>query len=434
MNRTILNENLLQYIWQFKYFNTADLQTADGEKIEIIFPGTFNTNQGPDFLNAKINIAGTVWAGNVEIHIPASDWNKHKHAGDANYKNVILHVVWKNDVPIKNNIPVLELEPYVSGVLLCRYKELMQSQSFIPCQNQINTVPKLTWLAWKERLLAERLQKKSSIVFEYLKNNNHNWEESFWWLLAKNFGAKTNSEAFESMAQNIPVTVLAKHKNQLHQLEALLLGVSGLLQDNFNDDYALLLQKEFLFLQKKYQLQLIKIPVHFLRMRPSNFPTIRLAQLAVMIQNSHHLFSKILETVSVKEAKKMLHITANDYWHYRYRFDEPASFRKKNLGSSMAENIIINTFIPTIFAWGLHHRKEEIKTRAIQWLENLNPEKNSITNGFEKLNLENKSAFDSQALIELKNNYCNKKMCLNCAIGNKLLKVTNYGEVVHNGK
>ena len=414
-------EKLLQYLWQFQHFNKSELRTAAGEELQVVFPGQLNFNQGPDFTAAQIRIDNTTLVGSVEIHTKASQWEGHGHGDDDNYKNVILHVVFENDRP-SSSIPVLELQPRVSNLLLDRYFGLMNSTSFIPCGNSIGEVKELTWLSWKERLLAERLTRKSAIVSKFLEENNAHWEESFWWMLARNFGVKVNGEAFEAVARSLPVNLLARHKNQIHQLEALLFGQAGLLNANFAEDYPKLLQREYSFLKKKYDLKPVHVPVHFLRMRPGNFPTIRLAQLAILIQNSAHLFSKVLELGKLDSVRNLFDVTANDYWHYHYRFDEPSPFKTKALGRDMTENVIINTIVPVLFAYGLHHKEEAYRIRAIQWLEELSPEINSITKGFSAFELVNKSAFDSQAFIELKTQYCDQKHCLKCAVGNTLLK------------
>ena len=316
-----MTERLLQFIWQFSYYNKNELETISAETIQIIAPGQYNTNQGPDFLNAKIKIGKTLWAGNIELHLKTSDWNKHNHQHDKNYKNVILHVVWENDNnTADDSIPIIELKQRVSKILLQRYEELMNSRAFISCDKTIHSVRDIVWKNWKERLLAERLLRKSKVIETYLQQNNFHWEESFWWLLARNFGMKINADAFESMAESVSLKILAKHKSQIHQLEALLLGQAGLLEKKFIEDYPKLLQKEFKFLKEKYSLKSIHQPVHFLRMRPGNFPTIRLAQLAMLVYNSSHLFSKIKEADSVSVVNKWFDITANDYWHYHYRF------------------------------------------------------------------------------------------------------------------
>ena len=377
-----MTERLLQFIWQFQYFNKGELTTLQGENLLVIFPGHYNTNQGPDFLEAKIKIGNTTWAGNIELHFKTSDWEKHNHHRDDNYNNVILHVVWEHDISHQNSIPVLELKERVSKILLQRYDELMKAISFIPCESGIHLVKDITWKSWKERLLAERLIKKSKIVENYLRQSNYHWEEVFWWLLARNFGMKVNADAFEEMARSIPLAVLAKHKNQIHQLEGLLLGQLNLLNRNFEEDYPKMLKKEYEFYKKKYDLRPITSTPFFLRMRPGNFPTIRLAQLAMLVFDSAHLFSKIKEAVSVNEVKKWFGVTANDYWHYHYRFDEPSPFRKKKLGASMTDNIVINTIGPMLFAYGHYHNEEKYKQKALRWLEETSAENNSITKGF----------------------------------------------------
>ena len=296
----------------------------------------------------------------------------------------------------------------------------MLASSFIPCERQIHLVNDLTLSNWKQRLLVERLEKKSAVVFQFLSESNSHWEETFWWLIAKNFGIKVNSGVFEKVARSIPVNLLAKHKNQIHQLEALLFGQAGLLDQDFDEDYPLMLQKEFRFLRKKYNLTPVKEHLFFLRMRPANFPTIRLAQLAMLIHTSNHLFSQIIEEDSLEGVKKLLNVTANDYWHYHYVFEDKSAFKKKNIGEQMIDNILVNTIVPALFAYGLKHNEQVYKDKAIRWLEKISPEKNVITKGFEALQLSNKNAFDSQSFIQLKNEYCNYKRCLECAVGNAI--------------
>jgi hypothetical protein len=423
-----MKERLLQYIWQFQYFNKNDLATTNNEPLQIITTGNFNTNQGPDFLSAKLKIGNTTWAGNIELHINSSDWDLHKHSSDNNYNNVVLHVVWRHDNEVKdvkgNSLPTLELQTRVSKLLLSRYEELMMASLFIPCQKQIHLVNDLTLNSWKQRLLVERLLKKSSIIFQFLKENNFHWEETFWWLLSKNFGGPINSAAFEKIARSIPLSLLARHKNQIHQLEAILFGQAGLLDKSFKEDYPILVKREFMFLQKKYDLSRPADQIVFLRMRPANFPTIRLAQLAMLVHTSRHLFSQIKEASSFDEVKKLLNVTANDYWHYHYMFDEPSNFKKKNVGEAMINNLLINTIVPILFAYGHHHNEQGYKDKAINWLEKISAEKNKITKGFEALNLPHKNSFDSQSYIQLKNEYCNNRRCLECAVGNAILKTS----------
>ena len=416
-----MTEKLFQYIWQFQYFNKSELQTYSGEKLEVIFQGIPNINQGPDFLNAQIKIGNTILIGSIELHLKTSHWNDHGHDHDENYKNVILHVVFEHDTE-ETKLPLLELQSRISKMLLHRYASLMDASSFIACAGSIDQVREIVWISWKERLLAERLTRKSHLIFQYLEQNKFHWEEIFWWMLARNFGIKVNSDGFEAIARSLSVNILAKHKNQIHQLEALLFGQAGLLNSEFIEEYPKLLRREYQFLQRKYNLSPIQIPIYFLRMRPGNFPTIRLAQLAVLIQNSAHLFSKIIESEYVKEIKKLFYVTANDYWHYHYTLEELSPFKKKTLGEDMINNLMINTVVPVLFAYGMYHKNEHLRNRAIRWLEELEAESNSITKGFKHLKLTNKSAFDSQAYIELKTQYCDQKRCLSCAVGNGLLK------------
>lgn len=419
-----MTEKLLQFIWQFQYFNRSGLTTTGGEAVQIIHPGQINFNQGPDFINARIKIGTTGFFGSIELHLATSHWKQHRHDGDENYRNVILHVVYQNDLPETiADIPVLELQQKIPFHLLQQYERLMHTAGFIPCQDSINEVSDIIWSSWKERLLAERLTRKAAGVLHLVGQTKGHWEEVLWRMLARNFGAKVNGEAFEAVAATLPVTILAKHKQSIHQIEALLMGQAGLLNRDYEDDYPKLLRGEYNFLSKKYNLKSIHLPVHFLRMRPGNFPTIRLAQLAILVQQSAHLFSKILEAAEPHELMKNWDVTANDYWHYRYTFDQPSAYKKKNLGRSMIENCFINTVATVLFAYGLYHNEETYTRKALRWLEALPAEQNSIIKGFTGLGVKAASAFDTQALIELKNNYCNEKKCLQCAAGNAILKI-----------
>ncbi|MGN6802624.1 MAG: DUF2851 family protein, partial [Ginsengibacter sp.] len=402
------------------------LCSTNDEPICVLHPGNHNFNQGPDFTDAKIKINETLWAGNIEVHVNSSHWDLHKHSTDDNYRNIILHVVWNHDKEINdidgNVLPTLELQDKVSKILLDKYRQLMEVPQFIPCEKLPATLSGLALTAWKQRLAAERLLLKSENILKILQQTNYHWEETFWWLIAANFGLKVNSEAFKKIAQSLPLYLVAKHKNNVLGIEALLFGQAGLLKNDFADKYPSMLKKEYDFYSKKYKLKPVDEELHFLRMRPANFPTIRLAQLAMLIHNSEHLFSKIKETGSAKELKEMFAVEANDYWHYHYTFDEESDFKIKRLGKTMIENILINTVAPIVFCYGLHHQDEFYKEKALRWLEEIGPEKNAITKGFENIGYENKNAFDSQAFIQLKNHYCNNKLCLDCAIGNSLIR------------
>lgn len=421
-----MNERLLQFIWQFQHFNKHQLQTTDEETLTIFFPGLLNTDQGPDFSQAKIQIGTTTWVGSVEVHINTSDWIKHGHQHDLHYEQVILHVVWqddsKGDKP--GNYPILELCNLVPKVLLSRYEQLVQQQGFIPCENSIATVKNIVWQGWKERLLVERLSRKAAMVLERFDNNRHSWEDVFWWQLAANFGLKVNKDTFEAIARSLPVQLLARHRNQVQQLEALLLGQAGLLEEQSDDPYVVMLQKEYRFLQKKYQLPEVHLPVYFLRMRPANFPTIRLAQLAMLVHQSLHLFSTIIETNELAVIAGLFAIKPNDYWLYHYRFNQPTAYREKQLGTAMFNSIVINTICPVVFAYGMYHKQEPIKNKAVNWLLATKAEQNNIVDEFKQIGIRCKNAGDSQALLELKTQYCQEKRCLECAVGNSILKTT----------
>lgn len=411
----------MQFIWQNQYFNSKHLTTTEGEEIHIIQAGSVNHHQGPDFLNARIRIGQETWVGNIELHVHASSWMEHGHSEDHLYDNVILHVVWQEDKKLPLSFPALELQGRVSGILLNKYQALMQSPQFIPCQDQIQNVDDITLNTWMQRLLIERLDNRARMIRLLLESNHFHWEETFWWLLASGFGSKVNSEAFLKIAQSLPFSILMKHRNQIHQVEALLLGQAGILDTRFAEKYPAMLQQEYHFLAKKYRLKKSHFPLYYLRMRPANFPTVRLAQLAAFLNKADHFFNRVIETENLAEIEKALNIQANDYWHYHYLPGHPATFMIKKLGREMIRNILINTIIPVVYAYGLVQQSDKILRKALRWMESLPAEKNIIVRRFEDFCIASKTAFDSQALIQLKNEYCNNKRCLDCAIGSKLL-------------
>ena len=355
------------------------------------------------------------------MHIFSSSWKQHNHSADELYKNVILHVVWKEDVPLDLAFPTVELESRVPGTVLSRYDLLMQSPQFIPCQESIRTVPEITMNIWKQALLVERLQQRAVHIFKFLEQNKYHWEETFWWLLAAGFGYKLNSNSFLKIAQQIPYTVIVKHRNQLHHLEALLLGQAGILDTDFEDKYPQMLSKEYRYLAQKYKLQKTHYPLLYLRMRPVGFPPVRLAQLAALIHAGNCVFSNIIEQDDLKKVSELFNVQANDYWHYHYIPDRKTNFCIKKPGAEMIQGILINTIIPVLYAYGKHQQIESITNKCFRWLEELKGEKNVITRHFSKIKIESKTAFDSQALIQMKNEYCNHKRCLECAVGYKLL-------------
>ncbi len=417
-----MTEDFLHYIWKFKLFDFTDLHTQHKEKVRIINAGEHNTHAGPDFFNAKIKIGKTTWAGNVEIHTKSSEWFKHHHQKDKAYKNVILHVVFENDLNGSDNMPTIELKNIINSNIHRNYLSLIQSSSRIPCQNHIHTIDEFYIKSWLDRLVIERLERKTASILSSLKMNHNNWEETFYQFLARNFGLKINAEPFELLAKSLPVKVLAKHKNNLHQIEALLFGQAGLLNRKFKNEYPNALKKEYRFLQKKFSLKPIELHLwKFLRLRPANFPTIRIAQFAQLIFQSSHLFSKILECKTVKELDKPFNINTSAYWDTHYNFDTPSTNKKKKLGKTAVNTIIINTIIPFLFIYGKQKANNAYQKKALQLLENIPSENNNIIKNWQQLKVRTKSAYDSQALLQLKNEYCNNKKCLYCVIGNKIL-------------
>lgn len=424
-----MTEEFLWHIWKFRLFDNNDLKTTDGESIQILKVGEHNSDSGPDFFNARIKVAGTEWAGNVEIHTNASDWHKHKHTTDKAYDNIILHVVHEADEKLfrKNGeeIPTLELKDRIPQNVYGKYLQFKSSKDWIPCEKQISSVDKFTLNNWLDRLLVERLERKSKAITDSLKQNKNNWEETFYQMLARNFGQKINSEPFELLAKSLPVSVLAKQKNNLLQIEALLFGVAGLLEKDFKDDYPKELQKEFKFLKSKFKLKLIDSSLwKFMRLHPPNFPTIRISQFANLIYKSSHLFSKILEATSVKQIISLLGTETSEYWQTHYRFDKLSSKRKKKLGDDSISTIVINTIVPFLFVYGKEKGEEKFCDNALLFLEKISAENNSIISKWKSIGVPAKSSYETQAMLQLKNEYCSKKKCLQCGIGAKLLSLS----------
>lgn len=421
-----MNESLFQYIWHQQLFNTDNLRLTNGEPIEIFFPGIPNVNQGPDFLEARIRISHqATWIGQVELHIRASDWFRHFHNEDSNYENVILHVVWDNDQLIFEDLPTLVLQDRVAGMLINRYDEWMNMRSFIPCENMFSMDCFKEAVEFTNRLVSERLSRKSARISSELSLNKPHWEEVLWCQIARVFGGTINGEAFEAMFRSIPFKVFMRHKHQIHQLESLMFGQCGLLNDPCEDDYVILLQREYGFLKKKYQLTPVKIPLHFLRMRPKNFPTIRLAQLAMLMHCSTISFNYFRELEDIVHAKSLFEITANDFWHYHYSLKDTSDFQPKKTGNDLIWSVIINAIIPVLSAYASFHKDALLQNKMEQWLSIIPAETNKVVKGFKALGLQCTSAFQSQSLIELKQQYCDKKKCLECMLGKKFLHLNS---------
>ena len=424
-----MHESFLYYIWQFQYFDKEDLKTTAGEKIQIFKPGILNTDSGPDFSNSKIKIGDLEWAGTVEIHTKASAWEDHHHDSDKAYDNVVLHVVWQNDKPVfradKTVMPTLELQSLVAESLILEYKKLVNNPASIPCEKTFPVVDELVKLSMLDKALMQRLESKATQVNQLLLHNQNDWEEITYQLLARNFGFKVNYDPFFQLSQAVPFKILLKHSDNLLQLESLLFGQAGFLDHALSEEYMKLLQREYQLLSKKYtiaNLQLNKSIWKYLRLRPANFPTLRIAQFSALFYERKNLFSQIIETENLQDLKSIFHVTPSEYWHHHYRFGHKTARSLAGLGDSSIDNLIINTIVPMLVAYGKNKDEQVFIDRAVSFLQQTPPESNKIVKSWDELGLTTTSAFDSQGLIELNNNFCLKRKCLSCAIGSSILK------------
>jgi hypothetical protein len=424
-----MNEAFLHYVWQCQYFDKSKLTTTAGEEVSILKLGHYNTDQGPDFSQAKIKIDGIEWVGHVEIHVNSSDWMKHAHQHDAAYDNVVLHVVWKHDTEITRTdgsvIPTLELCNRIDPALSKSYHKLVNSGLSIPCSKSFSTVGDIVKLSMFEKALTQRLRSKSGLILDLLKDNTGDWEETFYQVLCKNFGFKVNADAFFQLSKAVPYRLLKKHGNSCLQMEALLFGGAGMLEAKSKDEYVSVLFREFQLLQKKYSLaenQLHYSRWKFLRLRPANFPTLRIAQLAATLFHQQNIFSKIVELNDIVQLRTIFKAPISDYWHSHYRFGKKSSKLIEAIGDTSVDNIIINTVVPMLAAYAVARDEQALMEKAMRWLEQLPGEKNKITRTWAELDVHVKSSFDSQAMIEQYNNMCQKRNCLNCPVGASLLR------------
>lgn len=422
-----MRESFLHFLWRWRRFDAQQLATTGGQPLEILHPGEWNTHAGPDFFNARLRIGDTLWAGNVEMHLRASEWMAHGHHNDPAYDNVVLHVVLEEDQPVVRHsgerIPCLELEGRIPPAILASWERLEHERAWIPCQSFFKNIPDIVRLNWLDRLLVERLEQKTAAVAEALAATDNHWEEAFYRLLARNFGLKVNAEPFEALARSLPLLILAKHKNDPKQVEALLFGQAGLLDGPFRDEWPAALAQEYRFLRHKYNLfPLAAAQWKFLRLRPANFPTVRLAQFAALVHQSAHLFSKILEAQNLRELEHLFDVQAGAYWNTHFQFDTPSVKRPKHPGRDFVHLLIINTIAPFLFHYGKTRDLELFQKRALALLEALPPESNAIIDGWADLGVPARHAYQTQALIHLKTRFCDEKRCLECAIGNAILK------------
>ncbi|MEZ5083206.1 MAG: DUF2851 family protein [Bacteroidales bacterium] len=421
-----MTEEFLTYLWMYKLCGNQ-FQTTEGRQCIIIHPGTLNNNGGPDFFNARIKLDETVWAGNIELHMQSSDWYRHKHHLDNAYDNVILHVVYTEDKSIFNKnglqIPTIELDGTYDVRIYKTYESLLKSKNWIPCQAFIGNVSRFVINNWLDRLLVERLENKSLDIEKKLDYNNDDWSETFYQVFARNFGFKTNSAPFELLARSLPLKILGKHKDNLFQIESLLFGQAGLLHEKQGPKYFQDLKKEYSFLRKKYNLEPIDGSLwRFMRLRPSNFPTVRISQFAQLIVKSSHLFSKVVETEKTENYYSLFETQTSTFWETHFTFRKESLGRKKALGKSGINLLLINTVVPILFLYGRKSNNQEIIDKALRILDLIPGELNAQTKNWKILGLNTQTAFNTQALIEMKEMYCNSKRCLHCAIGNDILQ------------
>ena len=421
-----MQEAFLHYIWQYKKMTVVNLKTTQFEALEIVSAGQLNTNSGPDFFSAQLKIADQLWAGNVEIHINSSDWFVHHHETDNAYDNVILHVVWEHDTEIfrKDNsiIPTLELKHVVNKEVFNNYTKLMSSQNkWINCEADFSEVDDFVIENWFERLYFERLERKSKTIDDLLLDSKNNWEAVLFKMLFKNFGLKVNGDSFFGIAKTIDYAVIRKLQANQTALEALFFGQAGLLDQDIQEPYFLLLQKEYKFLKQKFQLIQNQVAsVQFFRLRPQNFPTIRLSQLASLYYFRNNLFSKVIDRDTRQEFYELFKVGASTFWESHYTFEKVSKSSSKNISNSFIDLLLINTIIPIKFAYA-RYQGEDVNDSLLSLIQEISSEKNSVVSAFNNLKKVSHSAMQSQALIQLKTDYCDKNKCLECAIGNALI-------------
>lgn len=422
-----MKENLLHFIWKLQLFSSKKLFTTENEKIYVISPGVENFNAGPDFTNSKIEINAQLWVGNVEIHVKSSDWYVHNHQFDQNYNAVILHVVWEHDIEIYRNsnqkIATLELKHFISPKILENYLQLFhQTKTWIPCEKNIEIVPDFALKHWYERLYFERLECKSEIIKQQLTRTKNDWEAVFFVLLAKNFGLKVNGESFLNIATSFDFSLVRKLSGNLTQLEALFFGQAGLLAEENDFIYFKNLKLEFEYLQTKFKITPFeKSQVQFFRLRPNNFPTIRLSQLAVLYFKHQNLFSKIIEVERLEDFYDIFNVSTSKFWETHFTFNRESRKSTKKITKSFIDLLLLNTIIPIKFMYFKSIGKNDFSA-ILSLVEHINPEKNTIISMFNNLTIKSENAFETQALLQLKSNYCNKQLCLKCEIGTFILK------------
>lgn len=428
-------EELLHYTWRHKLLPAGELSTTDGRRVEVIDPGLHNSNAGPDFFNAKVKLDGTLWVGNVELHVKSSDWYVHGHERDPQYDNVVLHVASVIDTDVRTAAggtpPQLQLS--VPPSVETNYRELLAADRYPPCYKVIPTLQRLTVRAWMSALQTERLERKTRDIERRVKECDGSWEAAYFVTLARNYGFGINSEAFEEWGRAVPLAAVAKHRDDLFQVEAIFLGQAGLLDETaiserlrpqaVADSYYQRLRSEYAYLAHKFGLQPMNARLwRFLRLHPQNFPQIRISQLAWLYHQRRASLSELVECQTVKEAEELLRTHATDYWQTHYAFGSESERNAKTLSKGSLNLLLINTVVPVLFAYGRHKGDERLCDRAFEFLETLKPEANSVVRMWKEVGLPVECAGDSQALLQLKREYCERRDCLRCRFGFEYLK------------
>ncbi len=417
-----MNEMLLQFLWHQQLFHAADLSTLQGDDLQVLDPGVWNRNQGPDFLHARIRLGGQLWVGHVELHVQTSEWNSHGHQEDPNYANVVLHVVWEHNLPFPGNLPVLPLKERVPMGVLQKYQGWTWKQTLVPCEEDLRSMNAGIFQQHINLLAEERLMQKAGRIYERVRQLGMDWQEAFWQGMARSFGHRVNADAFESVASTLPYNILLKSRTVLLQIEALLMGQAALLRPDTGDEYAKQLFTEYGFLKKKYRLAKSYVPVHFLRMRPVNFPTVRLAQLSMLVHDIPDLFRMVKEWKDPLQIRQLLRVGTSAYWDNHYRFAETSVHQPKFVGDQLIHTVMVNTIIPFILSYHQHTGQSAHVERVLDWTRQLPAEANSIIHAFSLAGHKARDLKDTQGMLALHTSYCEKSQCAACAIGQWHLK------------
>jgi hypothetical protein len=426
-----MKEEFLHYLWKYGLYDQNSLVDNENNKIVVINPGEYNHDSGPDFFNSRILIAGTEWAGNVEIHAKASYFGLHGHDRDHAFDNVILHVVTENDKKVFNSKgeELLTVEIKYDQIFYEKYTDLINNPCVIACQNEIRKLDSFYIRHWFHSLLVERLKLKSDAIMKIFSQTGNDWDETFYRILTRYFGFRVNTEPFEMLASALPFRLIRKHADNRFQIEAMLFGTAGMLEEGLfkeavSDKYYKDLIKEYKILSAKYSL----IPIHgwlwkFCRLRPVNFPTVRISQLSALLSTAGGLFSRTLDAADIRQLKDLFGVSASSYWDDHYIFGKKSKTISKNTGTQATDIFLINAVIPLIFIYGRSHDNHDVCEKALTFLEEIGPETNSVTRDWKSAGIEVESAFYTQALLQLTDEYCRKRRCLECRIGCKLISI-----------